>query len=74
LDIETTYYKSPIGILEIKGDINGIQSVSYIEDDFSIPQKKSKLKELENCIIQLEEYFSGKRKEFDLKLNQKNLI
>ena len=67
--LETIYYKSPIGILEIKGDVNGIQYVSYIEEKFSISQENSKLKELNKCVLQLEEYFSGNRQEFELKLN-----
>lgn len=67
--LETTYYKSPIGILEIKGDKNGIQSVLFVDDNVSIPKENSTLKELTECVVQLEEYFLGTRKEFTLDLN-----
>jgi len=64
-----TYYKSPIGILEIKGDINGIQSVLFVEDDIVITVEKSAIEVIAQCVVQLEEYFKRDRNEFDLKLN-----
>ncbi len=70
---ETTYYKSPIGILEIKGDNEGIQSVLFV-DDIAIPKEKTSIKELTKCILQLDEYFSEKRKKFDLKLNPQGTV
>ncbi|WP_148869473.1 methylated-DNA--[protein]-cysteine S-methyltransferase [Tenacibaculum adriaticum] len=67
--METTYYKSPIGTLEIKGDKNGIQSILFdkndIETSTEVPDS------LQNCITQLDEYFSRERTEFNLKLNPK---
>ena len=71
---QTTYYKSPIGIAEIIGNENGIQSVSLLNEDFSTEQETPK-EDLTNCMLecvrQLNEYFSGKRIEFDLRLNPK---
>ena len=67
--LEAIYYKSPIGILEIKGNEEGIQSVLFVSDDFSIPKETSKIENLTNCVLQLSEYFSGSRKEFALNLN-----
>ena len=59
--------KSPIGSLKISGDNEGIQEISFTSDDRqpsdSIPDA------LQNCAIQLKEYFTGTRTEFDLKLN-----
>ncbi len=69
MKLETTYYKSPIGLLEIKGNDDGIQSVVFIDDDNSIPKETSEVANLKHCILQLEEYFSGSRKEFALNLN-----
>ena len=65
--METTYLNSPIGTLEIKGDENGLSSVH-----FSDSEKKSTStipKVLQPVVIQLQEYFEGKRTEFNLKLN-----
>lgn len=68
--IETAYYQSPIGNLEIKGDKNGIQSILFIEDErHSELVSGSHSDELQNCVTQLDEYFNKKRTEFDLKLN-----
>lgn len=69
MSLETTYYKSPIGILEIKGDENGIQTILFVEDDTAIPTTKTETKELITCVSQLDEYFSGNRTVFSLKLN-----
>jgi len=71
---QITYYKSPIGTTEIVGDENGIQSVSLLDEDFSTPLEVTKPdlpNFLQDCIVQLDEYFAGTRTEFDLKLNPK---
>ena len=67
LEIETTYHKTPIGIAKIVGDKNGIQSVSVLNDD-AISEKllNSKTPEcLQACVVQLDEYFNGKRESFN---------
>ncbi len=66
---ETTYYKSPIGTLEIKGDSKEIHSIYFIDDDFSTALEVTG--ELKKCVQQLDEYFTGNRKEFELTLNPK---
>ncbi|WP_418646535.1 methylated-DNA--[protein]-cysteine S-methyltransferase [Tenacibaculum insulae] len=72
---ETTYYKTPIGTAKIVGDESGIQSVTVLDDDFSTTTETIDIKSipacLQNCVTQLEEYFNGNRKKFDLKLNPK---
>ena len=68
-NLEIAYYNSPIGTLEIKGDVNGIQSVLFIDED--VEEIKNSSEVLQNCITQLDEYFSGTRKEFELHLNIK---
>ncbi|CAL2089565.1 Methylated-DNA--protein-cysteine methyltransferase [Tenacibaculum sp. 190524A02b] len=72
-DTQTTYYKTPLGIAKIIGNNDGIQSVSVLDDDFTIPKNTETdlANPLVNCVLQLEEYFNGHRKEFDLKLNPK---
>jgi methylated-DNA-[protein]-cysteine S-methyltransferase len=70
-------YKTPIGIAEIIGDENGIQSISVQDEDaenLTAQQNKTETTEeiptcLQECAQQLEEYFQGTRTEFDLKLN-----
>ncbi|CAM1371669.1 Methylated-DNA--protein-cysteine methyltransferase [Tenacibaculum litoreum] len=70
-NLQTTYYKTPIGIAKINGDENGIQSISVLDEDtsatISIPKETPSC--LQNCVAQLDEYFAGKRTVFDLQLN-----
>ncbi len=66
-ELQTTYYKTPIGTAKIVGDENGIQSVSVLDED--IETSKEIPKYLQDCATQLDEYFSGDRSDFDLKLN-----
>lgn len=64
---EFIYFKSPVGTVKISGSNDGIQSVVFIDEDLmtsiNIPDS------LKPCLIQLEEYFTGTRKDFNLKLN-----
>lgn len=65
--METYIMSSPLGYAKIVGDKDGISEVTIlnseeIETDI-IPV------ELEDCVIQLQEYFEGTRTEFDLNLN-----
>ena len=72
-ETQTTYHKTPIGIAEIKGDKNGIQSVSVLNAD-AISHKLLYQKTpecLQDCVMQLEEYFNGERASFDLTVNPK---
>jgi methylated-DNA-[protein]-cysteine S-methyltransferase len=66
---QTIYFKTPIGTAKIVGDENGICAVSVVDDiietSIEIPEC------LQNCVLQLDEYFKGTRKEFNLKLNPK---
>jgi methylated-DNA-[protein]-cysteine S-methyltransferase len=69
-------YQSPLGSIQIKTVCNFISELKFIDRDESQLQTDSK--ELsagdkivfQKCIQQLEEYFSGKRKIFDLPLHQ----
>ena len=62
----TTYYRSPIGLIEIAGSDNGIASVLFVDreaEEGLVPAC------LHPCVTQLCEYFKGDRKEFTLKLD-----
>ncbi|MBU3010229.1 methylated-DNA--[protein]-cysteine S-methyltransferase [Polaribacter vadi] len=73
MNSQTTYYKTPIGIAEIIGDKNGIQSIKVLDDDsISIELLKTEIPEvLQDCVTQLEEYFKGERASFNLTVNPK---
>jgi methylated-DNA-[protein]-cysteine S-methyltransferase len=73
LETQTTYFKTPIGTAKIIGDKNGIQSVSVLDDtevsDEMLHQTTPYC--LQDCVVQLEAYFNGKRDHFDLTVNPK---
>ncbi len=65
--IETAVISSPIGLLHITGDDEGVKEVTFLTDNQPIstiiPDS------LSTCVAQLSEYFDGKREDFDLKVN-----
>lgn len=65
--MESCIIKSPLGFTKIIGDVDGITSVTVLNSEEKITDIIPV--ELEDCVIQLNEYFEGKRKQFDLKLN-----
>ncbi|QAA82168.1 methylated-DNA--[protein]-cysteine S-methyltransferase [Aequorivita sp. H23M31] len=65
--MQTAIIDSPLGKLEINGDISGIASVIFLDKEYfavseTIPS------ELVEAVTQLKQYFDGERKEFNLKL------
>ncbi|HYG17108.1 MAG TPA: methylated-DNA--[protein]-cysteine S-methyltransferase [Bacteroidia bacterium] len=60
-----TYYSSPAGIIEITGTGAGIESVLFCSNK---GEDSGQSAVVEQCKIQLEEYFAGSRKTFDLPL------
>lgn len=70
---EITFHKTPIGIAKIIGDKNGIQSISVLNEE---EVTKTELNEsvpycLQDCVVQLDEYFNGKRASFNVTVNPK---
>lgn len=70
-DIYMTYQAiipSPLGNIFLEGSENGVSRISFRKEDTEGPCTPIPdcLKE---CALQLEEYFDGSRKEFDLKLD-----
>lgn len=63
----TDYLNTEIGLLEITATKSGINSVFFVEQ-----HRHDVLKNqwTDQAVIQLQAYFAGKRKEFDLPLNQ----
>lgn len=69
---EVAYFKSPIGTARIEGDESGISSVVLVDEELSTSKNISR--SLVDCIHQLDEYFKGKRTDFELNLNPKGTV
>lgn len=74
---ELVYYKSPIGALCIKSEHNAITELSFANREKKITVDEDKIEYgntsseiINNCITQLDEYFAGKRFQFDIVLAQ----
>jgi methylated-DNA-[protein]-cysteine S-methyltransferase len=61
------FVNSPLGITKVVGDEKGIASISVLDSEAEITQIIPE--ELQDCVYQLNEYFEGTRKHFNLKLN-----
>ena len=66
--METAYIKTPLGIATIIGDESGISVIS-VADQGDISDTIPVV--LREAVLQLNEYFEGKRTDFDFKLNPK---
>ena len=64
--METCFFKTPLGIAKIIGDENGISSISIADEG---PVSDTIPEILQEAISQLNEYFEGKRSDFNFKLN-----
>lgn len=64
--METAYFNTPLGLTKIMGNIDGIVLIS-ISDGNEISAKIPAI--LQEAVLQLEQYFAGKRTDFSLKLN-----
>ena len=66
--MKTAFINTPMGILELKGDAEGLASVLFKDEENDVVSEKIP-KELKDAALQLQEYFEGNRKEFNLKLS-----
>jgi methylated-DNA-[protein]-cysteine S-methyltransferase len=66
--MQVTYYKTPIGIAQITEDEGFINSIHVLDNEHTIEPTESVL--LNEAVDQLDEYFAGKRKVFDLPIKQ----
>ena len=64
----SVYYDSPIGILRIIEEDDFITSIYALDDEQEVTQPQTPL--LKQAVQQLDEYFAGTRKNFDLPLKQ----
>jgi len=68
MNLEVACIQSPVGILKISGSEDGIRSILFMDNETEqtlVPAC------LQGCVNQLNEYFEGKRKQFNLKLDPK---
>ena len=65
--MEECIISSPLGFIKINGDENGISTVIILNSE----EKETTVipEVLQECVYQLNDYFDGKRTEFDLNLN-----
>ncbi|RTY92580.1 methylated-DNA--[protein]-cysteine S-methyltransferase [Flavobacterium sp. GSP27] len=66
--METAYIKTPLGIAKIIGDESGISRILVTEEGLCSNTIQAVLQQ---AVVQLNEYFEGKRTDFDFKLNPK---
>ncbi len=64
---DIAYISSPIGTLEITGNLEGLSSVVFLEE--AVAPTANIPDQLKKPILQLQEYLDGKRTTFDLKLS-----
>src|SRR5437868_10678475 len=77
MNIEIVYYRSPLGALEIRSTGSAISDILFVnswkgakvnEDELGFVKTKSAI--IKACIKQLDEYFAGKRTEFNIHTTQ----
>jgi methylated-DNA-[protein]-cysteine S-methyltransferase len=68
MEVFTSYYSSPPGLLQIQCSNKHVLSVLFTENTTQIESEDNEC--IRNCKLQLNEYFSGTRKQFDLPLDQ----
>lgn len=77
MNIEIVYYRSPVGVLEIRSNGHMISDVLFLNSwkgtkideadiEFTVPKSTA----IKNCIKQLDEYFAGNRTEFKMDMAQ----
>lgn len=65
--MKTAVIKTTLGFTEIQGNENGISKIHVMNDEAEVSTKIPK--ELKEAVLQLQDYFNGKRNEFSFKIN-----
>ncbi len=71
MNTHTAHIQTPLGIARVVSDDVGILEISVLDEKFDFVNSENVPAVLTDCIIQLEEYFEGKRTEFNLTLAPK---
>jgi methylated-DNA-[protein]-cysteine S-methyltransferase len=67
MELFTKYHNSPVGTLKIQCTSSHVVLIHFVNEP-GLENDSTEL--LDKCIIQLDEYFEGKRRDFDLPLSQ----
>jgi methylated-DNA-[protein]-cysteine S-methyltransferase len=67
-----TYYKSPLGPIEIVGSKDSIIALDFVED--MLPGEDELTFCVKECLKQVDEYFKGERREFFLNLQPEGTV
>lgn len=65
--MKTVFINTPLGLTEIQGDENGISKIHVMNENVEISTKIPE--ELKEAVLQLQDYFDGKRTTFTFPLN-----
>ena len=65
--MKTVFINTPLGFTEIRGDENGISKIHVMSENVEISTKIPE--ELKEAVLQLQDYFDGKRTSFTFPLN-----
>lgn len=65
--MKQAHIKTPLGSCLIEGDEHGVSKIWVLDED--MPASNIIPSELQEAVTQLNDYFAGKRKSFDFKLN-----
>lgn len=65
--MKTAIIKTPLGYTEIQGDENGISKIHVMDEEVAISIEIPK--ELKTAVLELHDYFSGKRTTFTFPIN-----
>lgn len=68
-DLYSAYYKSPIGVIKIEGNNEGVSFIEFLDEYNGNIDNKDLPIPIQEALLQLDEYFSGKRKDFQIKLS-----
>lgn len=71
MNLYTAYYTSPLGLLKLQCSEKHVKAILFEEEQ---TQKNDEHKLLQQIAKQLDEYFDGKRKQFNLPLNQDGTV
>lgn len=67
--METAFTHTPLGIAKLEGDVDGLASITVLNDEVALSEIVPEV--LEDAVYQLQEYFNGQRDTFNLDLNPK---
>lgn len=62
------YYPSPIGLIRIEGNEYGIRKLKFVEEKL-FPERDKLNHNILSLFTQLDEYFAGKRRNFEIELD-----